>query len=285
MSELAADSRLSLEEARDLTEEVKADAAALWSKLLSLYEGEAHLALGYSSWGEYYEEEFGGSASRGKHLLAAARVVRVLEESGSNLNPPGTDSVARELSPVLREAPEQVEEVWGEVVELHGPAPTAKQVREVVDEKRNDRLAVHFSSATDEWATPADFFECVAAEFEFELDVCALPTSAKCERYFGPEDDGLEQDWSGTCWMNPPYGNEIAAWVRKAYESAQAGATVVCLVPARTDTNWWHDYCGKGEVRFIKGRLRFGEATASAPFPNALVVFGRDPQMFNWEWR
>ena len=134
-------------------------------------------------------------------------------------------------------------------------------------------MSVHFSSATDLWATPDSFFRDVAKEFAFELDVCALPSNAKCERYFTPEQDGLAQVWSGTCWMNPPYGREIGQWMRKAYLASRQGATVVCLVPARTDTRWWHDYAMKGDIRFIKGRLKFGEAKANAPFPSALVVF------------
>lgn len=131
MSALRATARLSPADARDLTEEVKADAAALWAKLLTLYEGEAHLALKYSSWGKYYAEEFGESKSRGYQLLEAARVDRALGES-KILERPATDHVARELSPVLRDEPERVEEVWGEVVDLHGPTPTAKEVRAVV---------------------------------------------------------------------------------------------------------------------------------------------------------
>lgn len=140
------------------------------------------------------------------------------------------------------------------------------------------------SGGTDSWSTPDDFFAAVDAEFGFELDVCALDSSAKCERYFTPEDDGLAQEWTGTCWMNPPYGNEIVEWVRKAYESALAGATVVCLVPARVDTGWWWDFCRHGEIRFLRGRLKFGEAATSAPFPSALVIFGRPATTVYWEW-
>lgn len=132
---------------------------------------------------------------------------------------------------------------------------------------------VHFSSATDMWATPQEFFDDLNREFKFETDVCALPENAKCTRFFTPEDDGLVQNWRGVCWMNPPYGRTISQWMRKAYESSVSGATVVCLVPARTDTNWWHDYAMKGEVRFIKGRLKFGGSKNSAPFPNAVVIF------------
>ena len=131
-----------------------------------------------------------------------------------------------------------------------------------------------FSSATDLWATPKEFFDKLHAKFQFKTDVCALPDNAKCEQYFTPEQDGLAQDWLGVCWMNPPYGRGIGAWVQKAYESARLnGATVVCLLPARVDTRWWHDYCMQGEITYIKGRLKFGDARDSAPFPSAVVVF------------
>ena len=134
-------------------------------------------------------------------------------------------------------------------------------------------MDVHFSSATDVWATPQDVFDTLNAEFGFDLDVCALPENAKCARYFTTKDDGLRQRWGGVCWMNPPYGRELGDWMRKAYESALDGATVVCLVPARTDTRWWHDYAMKGEVRFLRGRLKFGGAENSAPFPSCVVIF------------
>lgn len=135
-------------------------------------------------------------------------------------------------------------------------------------------MAVHFSSKTSDWETPQDFFDLLNSEFHFELDVCAKPENAKCPRYFTPEEDGLKQKWTGVCWMNPPYGREIGRWVKKAYDSAHGGATVVCLLPARTDTSWWHDYCMKAdEIRFIRGRLKFGGAKHPAPFPSAVVIF------------
>jgi phage N-6-adenine-methyltransferase len=134
-------------------------------------------------------------------------------------------------------------------------------------------VAVHFSSATEMWATPQGFFDGLHAEFGFQVDVCAISENAKCARFFTPEEDGLAQEWAGICWMNPPYGRTIVHWMRKAYESSQAGATVVCLVPARTDTAWWHEYAMKGEIRFIRGRLKFGGHKNSAPFPSAVVVF------------
>ena len=132
-----------------------------------------------------------------------------------------------------------------------------------------------FSSKTDMWATPQAFFDRLHARFRFGLDVCASPENAKCDRFFTSAEDGLAQEWVGTCWMNPPYGREIGKWVKKASDSAdQHGSTVVCLLPARVDTRWWHDYCADAaEVHFVKGRLKFGGSANSAPFPCAVVVF------------
>jgi len=132
---------------------------------------------------------------------------------------------------------------------------------------------VHFSSKTDLWATPPELFARLNEEFHFTLDVCALPQNAKCRRFFTPEHDGLKQRWSGCSWMNPPYGRTIGLWMRKAWEESQRGVTVVCLVPARTDTAWWHDYAARGEVRFLRGRLKFSNCKNSAPFPSAIVIF------------
>ena len=132
---------------------------------------------------------------------------------------------------------------------------------------------IHFSSKTDLWATPQDFFDRYNKLYQFELDVCATAENAKCQRFFTKEDDGLAQEWTGVCFMNPPYGREIIHWMKKAYESSLKGATVVCLVPARTDTKWWHEYAMRGEIEFIRGRLKFGDAKNSAPFPSAVVVF------------
>lgn len=134
-------------------------------------------------------------------------------------------------------------------------------------------MSVHFSSASDVWATPQPFFDALAEEFPFTTDVCATAENAKCQHYYSPEQNGLVQSWQGCCYMNPPYGREISRWMQKAYESSVAGATVVCLVPARTDTAWWHNYAIKGEIRFIRGRLKFGGHKNSAPFPSAVVVF------------
>lgn len=130
-----------------------------------------------------------------------------------------------------------------------------------------------FSSETDMWSTPQDLFDKLDGVFHFETDVCATDKNTKCEAWFTSVEDGLAQVWTGTCWMNPPYGREIGSWIEKAYRSGKQGATVVCLVPARTDTKWWHDYCTKGEVTYLRGRLKFGNAKSCAPFPSAVVVF------------
>ncbi len=130
-----------------------------------------------------------------------------------------------------------------------------------------------FSSLTPEWPTPAGVFAALDEQYHFTLDACAAPENAECERYFTAEQDALRQEWTGTVFCNPPYGREIGRWLKKAWESAQQGATVVCLMPSRTDTPWWHPYCVQGNIFFIRGRLRFGDAQNSAPFASAVVVF------------
>jgi phage N-6-adenine-methyltransferase len=144
-------------------------------------------------------------------------------------------------------------------------------------------LGVHGSSERHDWETPQDLFDELDAEFGFDLDVCATAETAKCARYLTPADDGLAQPWRGTCWMNPPYGSAIGDWVAKAAASAREGATVVCLVPARVDTGWWWDHCRHGEVRFLRGRLRFDGGGTGAPFPSAVVVLGRPARVVWWE--
>ena len=130
-----------------------------------------------------------------------------------------------------------------------------------------------YSSTTSEWSTPQALFDKLNDEFHFTLDPCASPENAKCKKYYTKEDDGLCKSWDGeTVFMNPPYGRQIGKWAAKA--SGTKGV-VVCLIPARTDTAWWHDYCIKyGEVRFIRGRIQFdGPTKDNAPFPSAIVIF------------
>lgn len=128
-----------------------------------------------------------------------------------------------------------------------------------------------YSSKTDMWETPQELFDELDNEFHFDLDVCAIAENTKCNSFYTPEQDGLIQPWYGKCWCNPPYGRQIAKWVKKAAES---DCTVVMLLPARTDTKWFHDYIYKRvEIRFLKGRLKFGNSKNSAPFPSMIVIF------------
>lgn len=137
-------------------------------------------------------------------------------------------------------------------------------------------LDLMFSSEDMTWTTPQDFFDKLDKEFHFSLDPCCVTETAKCNTYFTPKEDGLKQSWQGhTVFMNPPYGRAIGNWLKKAYEeSLQQNTKVVCLIPSRTDTKYWHDYCMKAsEIRFVKGRLKFGDSKNSAPFPSAIVIF------------
>ena len=131
-----------------------------------------------------------------------------------------------------------------------------------------------YSSRTEEWATPQDLFDQLNAEFGFTLDTAACAENAKCPRFYTKEDDGLSKPWEGTVWCNPPYGKTIGLWMKKGYESSLAGATVVMLVHSRTDTRWFHDWVyHKAELRFLRGRLKFGGSKHPAPFPSMLVVY------------
>lgn len=136
---------------------------------------------------------------------------------------------------------------------------------------------VAYSSKRHDWETPQDFFDALDSEFGFDLDAAASEGNAKCPDYYDEADDGLSQDWGGrTVWLNPPYGRQIGRWVAKAAEEAsKPGTTVVLLVPARTDTRWFHDHLyGNAELRFVRGRLKFGGAENSAPFPSMVAVLG-----------
>ena len=138
-----------------------------------------------------------------------------------------------------------------------------------------------FSSNTPEWATPQYVYDELNAEFNFTLDPCCTSETAKCNKYFTVKDNGLWRSWGGEIvFMNPPYGKEISKWMRKAYKEYKRGTTVVCLVPARTDTKWWHDCSMKvwpHGVRLLKGRIKFidqrGNCSGSPTFPSAIIVF------------
>jgi phage N-6-adenine-methyltransferase len=131
--------------------------------------------------------------------------------------------------------------------------------------------AMHTGPRREDWETPADLYAKYDAEFGFTLDAAANADNAKCPVYFSG--GSLERRWPGIVWLNPPYGKAIGAWVQKAYWESQRGSTVVCLVPARTDSWWWHDYTPSAEVRFIRGRIKFVGAPYNAPFPSAILIF------------
>lgn len=151
-------------------------------------------------------------------------------------------------------------------------------------------LDIHFSSKSSEWETPKNIFNLLNREFSFELDAAATNENKLCDKFFTQNENALIQDWSKyySVWCNPPYGRLISKFVKKGYEESLKGSTVVFLVPARTDTKWWFDYCSKGEIRFIKGRLKFDNRSlpswkadgshlkSPAPFPCAIVIFDKN---------
>ena len=145
---------------------------------------------------------------------------------------------------------------------------------DVVTDSRNKSMQVHHSSKRQDWATPRHIFDECNRRFGFELDVCATVENAKCDRFFTEDDNGLAQEWTGVCWMNPPY-NDIKRWIHKAYQSSLEGATVVCLVPARPGSKWWQ-IAERGEIELCRGRIKFEGADSPAPFPSAFVIFGED---------
>lgn len=141
---------------------------------------------------------------------------------------------------------------------------------------------VMFSSKKNEWSTPQQFYDELNKEFNFNLDPCSDGKNNKCERFFTKKQDGLKQNWGGSrVFCNPPYGLEIKKWVEKAYrEGTKDNTLVVLLIPARTDTKYFHDYIlNRSEIRFVKGRLKFGNEKQSAPFPSMLVIF-RGPKVY-----
>lgn len=149
-----------------------------------------------------------------------------------------------------------------------------------------DTQKTMFSSDSQEWETPSEIFDPLHERHRFTLDVCATAKNAKCPDYFTKADDALSHYWNGVCWMNPPYGRNVTGkWVEKAYNETRTNPfceLVVCLLPARTDTKWFHDYIWRGghwtegdsaSIDFIRGRVKFVGAKHSAPFPSMIVTF------------
>ena len=145
-------------------------------------------------------------------------------------------------------------------------------------------MKVHYSSEKQTWETPQNFFDKLNDKFGFTLDSCAEDETAKVDRYYTIEQDALQQDWDGVVWCNPPYGREQIKFINKALnESVKNNSTVVLLIPARPDTKVWQDviFPNANVICFVRGRLRFGNATVNAPFPCAVIVFGGDKNLIN----
>lgn len=148
-----------------------------------------------------------------------------------------------------------------------------------------------YSRVSEEWSTPQKLFDQLHAEFNFDLDPCASALNAKCVRYYTKADNGLSRDWGKSrVFMNPPYGHNIGQWMAKAVKAWLNGATVVCLIPARTDTQWFCDWVipYAQEIRFIRGRVHFSNSKQPSPFPSLIVVYKHDlaPRSFSaYIWR
>jgi phage N-6-adenine-methyltransferase len=253
-------------DARDLAD--RARAAQVWAQRARLGSEQVNLAAIAKLWAE----------RRAGELLAMSRENGERARSGKESDKPtlSTLGISKDESSEWQKLASIPPETFSEAIDVAAEEG-------VVSAAKVQRLAVHFSSETDDWATPQELFDLLDGEFGFTLDVCASEGNAKAPTYYTAADDGLAQLWTGSCWMNPPYGREIGEWIAKARASAHSGTTVVCLVPARTDTAWWWDHARHGAIRFIRGRLKFGGGDMSAPFPSALVIFGRGQSVKWWE--
>lgn len=174
-------------------------------------------------------------------------------------------------------------------VEFSDDTLTKEEIAELRKEFNRERLAHFFSSDKTDWETPNWFFSAVNSEFHFDLDAAATMENRKVKKFFSPHQDAFRLQWKGNVWLNPPYGRGIGRWIAKAQDEAYLRrSTVVCLVPARTDTNWWFDYARFAEVRFLKGRIKFVGADNGANFPSALLIFrprGNPPRTSYWHYR
>ena len=153
-------------------------------------------------------------------------------------------------------------------------------------------IAGMMSSDRQDWATPPDFIRKVEKKIgrKFDLDVCAYDHTAKAPKWFTEKDDALTKEWSAPlCWMNPPYGRALPIWLKYAYDQSQKhNNTIICLVPARTDTAWFHDIATKGTIVLLRGRINFeqeGEKAGSPAFPSMIVVFNDKSGFNTWEWK
>ena len=140
-----------------------------------------------------------------------------------------------------------------------------------------DLTKERFAAKSVEYETPLSLFDPLNKEFCFTTDVCSTHDNKKVAHHWTKEEDGLSQKWEGVCWCNPPYGREMPNWIRKAIEASKEGTTTVMLIPARTNTGWWHELVMPHfEIRFVRGRPKFNGGEHGLPFPLAiLVIIGR----------
>ncbi len=236
--------------------------------------------VGYATFEAYCKGRWGLSQSRSYQLMDAATIAGVLSSTTVELP---NEAVARELAPVLREqGPDAVRETWGTVLETT-EAPTAADVRAVVRDDRWNPGAGLMSSKTPEWYTPRHIVDAVLTALgTIDLDPCAEKKKGiPAELHLTKADNGLSQTWRGRVYMNPPYGDEIGDWTRKLREEydARRVSQAVALIPARTDTAWW-DALDPELICFVRGRLKFSDGVAAAPFPSAAVYLGKSPDAF-----
>jgi DNA N-6-adenine-methyltransferase (Dam) len=266
--------------ARALTDEVKADAAALWSKLLALYEGGAHTVLGYSSWADYCAAEFDMSQSSAYRMLDAGRVVAELEAHSPNGDSPANEAQARALVPLLNDEVELVE-MWRELRAEYGDRLTAEKVRNAVRDRLRleQRIGSLNSSESTEWYTPAAAIAAVRAVLgAIDLDPASNAFAQRVVQattYFDAETDGLAQPWSGRVFCNPPYGTACPKFVAKALQEFEAGnvsAAVLLLSGYSFDTQWFRPLW-RHLLCFSDGRIRFYNALGEPGRPSTASVF------------
>jgi hypothetical protein len=280
---------LSAGEARALTDEVKADAAALWRKLLRLYEGAAHTALGYASWADYCRAEFDMGRSRAYQLLDAGRVVAVIEDQSTMVDSLN-ERQARELASLLDD-PERLRELVQAVVDEDGNLPTAEWLHVAVAERRRreDNMLAQKSSTGVEWYTPAAYIEAARTVLGgIDLDPASCEqanATVRATTYYDIRDDGLEQPWYGRVWLNPPYSEWAKRFVEKLLVELAAGrvdAAVVLLNVEAVCNRWFLPMWGH-VLCFLASRIKFAspDRESVAPMNGSVFIYlGPDPDRF-----
>lgn len=235
---------------------------------------------------DYVRERWGMSRPRAYQLIDAATVHRIVSTTVDTPVLP-SEAVAREMAPMLREAAGSIPDVWQESARRAGDQPvTAAVVREVVRE-RTRSIAPLMLSESDEWWTPQDVIARVLQAFpRIDLDPCSNPGPTRnvpAQRHHDINDSGLDYGWQGRVFINPPYGDSLPSWAEKIAAEAENVTEAIVLVPARTETRWWHAIPAD-VLCFFKGRLHFTNGatgqTGPAPFPSAALYVGPNPDRF-----